>query len=81
MKFFFFWEVVSNYFETVIGNGHFQHKRKEQNKFWSMQTIESLKSEFYANPSVKKELEKQLKALDETRATPFEAAEKLLAPS
>ncbi len=73
------WEVVSNYFKTVKTNGYFQHKRKEQNKFWLMQTIESkLKSEFYANPLVKKELEKQLKALDENLTTPFEAAEKLL---
>ena len=73
------WEVVSDYFETVKGNGYFQHKRKEQNKFWLMQTIESrLKSEFYANPLVKKELEKQLKALDENLTTPFEAAETLL---
>ncbi|MDC8000632.1 methylmalonyl Co-A mutase-associated GTPase MeaB [Aequorivita todarodis] len=73
------WEVVSNYFETVKGNGYFQYKRKEQNKFWLMQTIESrLKSEFYANPSVKVELEKQLKALDENRTTPFAAAEKIL---
>lgn len=73
------WEVISNYFETVKANGYFQHKRKEQNKFWLMQTIESrLKSEFYSNTSVKKELEKQLKALDENKTTPFEAAEKLL---
>ena len=73
------WEVVSNYFETVKGNGYFQYKRKEQNKFWLMQTIESrLKSEFYANPSVKIELEKQLKAIDENKTTPFAAAEKLL---
>lgn len=73
------WEVVSNYFETTQNNGYFQHKRKEQNKFWLMQTIESrLKSDFYANPSVKEELEKQLKALDENRTTPFEAADKLL---
>tara|TARA_R100001198_G_C5124757_1_gene145806 strand:+ start:368 stop:514 length:147 start_codon:yes stop_codon:yes gene_type:complete len=44
-----------------------------------MQTIESrLKSEFYANPSVKVELEKQLQALDENQTTPFAAAEKLL---
>lgn len=44
-----------------------------------MQTIESrLKSEFYANPSVKVELKIQLQALDENRTTPFEAAEKLL---
>ncbi len=73
------WEVISNYFETVKSNGYFQHKRKEQNKFWLLQTIESrLKSEFYANASIKKELEKQLKALDENKTTPFEAAEKLL---
>ncbi|WP_026450699.1 methylmalonyl Co-A mutase-associated GTPase MeaB [Aequorivita capsosiphonis] len=73
------WEVVSNYFETAQSNGYFQYKRKEQNKFWLMQTIESrLKSEFYANPSVKVELKIQLKALDENRTTPFEAAEKLL---
>ncbi len=73
------WEVISTYFETVKTNGYFQHKRKEQNKFWLLQTIESrLKSDFYANPSIKKELQKQLKALDENRTTPFEAAEKLL---
>ncbi len=73
------WEVVSNYFEMVKTNGYFNHKRKEQNKFWLMQTIESrLKSEFYANPLVKTELEKQLKALDENRTTPFAAAEKIL---
>ena len=73
------WEVVSDYFETVKSNGYFQHKRKEQNKFWLMQTIESrLKSEFYANPLVKVELEKQLLALDKNKTTPFEAAEKLL---
>ena len=73
------WDVISNYFETVKSNGYFQHKRKEQNKFWLLQTIESrLKSEFYANTSVKKELENQLNALDENKTTPFEAAEKLL---
>lgn len=73
------WEVILQYFETVKANDYFQRKRKEQNKFWLMQTIESrLKSEFYANPSVKIELEIQLKAIDENRTTPFEAAEKLL---
>ena len=73
------WEMISNYFETVKGNGYFQHKRKEQNKFWLMQTIESrLKSDFFANNSVKKELEKQLKFLDENKTTPFEAAEIIL---
>ena len=73
------WEVVSNYFEKTQENGYFQHKRKEQNKFWLMQTIESrLKSDFYARASIKIELEKQLIAIDANRTTPFEAAEKLL---
>lgn len=73
------WDVISNYFESVKANDYFQQKRKEQNKFWLMQTIESkLKSDFYSNASVKKELEKQLKSLDENKTTPFEAAEKLL---
>src|SRR5690606_20972131 len=73
------WEVISKYFDMVKNNGYFQQKRKEQNKFWLLQTIESrLKSEFYANPVVKKELEKQLKAMDENKTTPFVAAEKLL---
>jgi len=73
------WEVISSYFETVKANNYFQYKRREQNKFWLMQTIESrLKSDFYSNTSVKKELEKQLKFLDENKTTPFEAAEKLL---
>lgn len=73
------WQLISEYVKTVKENGYFNQKRKEQNKFWLMQTIESrLKSEFYANPSVKIELEKQLKAIDENKTTPFAAAEKLL---
>ncbi|MCB0464377.1 MAG: methylmalonyl Co-A mutase-associated GTPase MeaB [Aequorivita sp.] len=73
------WEVISEYFETVKNNGYFQKKRKDQNKFWLLQTIENrLKSEFYANSLIKKELEEQLKAIDENKTTPFEAAEKLL---
>jgi len=73
------WSVVLQYFETVKANHYFEYKRKEQNRFWLMQTIESrLKSEFYANPAIKKELDVQLKAIEENRTTPFEAAEKLL---
>lgn len=73
------WDVVLQYFEIVKSNNYFERKRKDQNKFWLMQTIESrLKSEFYANPSVKTELEIQLKAIEENRTTPFAAAEKLL---
>lgn len=73
------WEVIQEYFELVKDNGYFKHKRKDQNKFWLMQTIENqLKSDFFARPSIKIALKEQLKALDENRTTPFEAAERLL---
>ena len=73
------WEVVSEYSNLVKTNGYFDKKRKQQNKFWLMQTIESrLKSEFFENTAIKKELDLQLKAIEENKTTPFEAAEKLL---
>lgn len=73
------WEVILEYIDTVKSNGFFQKHRLQQNKFWLMQTIESqLKSEFYANPQVKIEMEVQLSALESNKTTPFEAAEKLL---
>jgi len=73
------WEIISNYISETSATRYFQKKRKEQNKFWLLQTIESsLKSDFFSNLKVKKELEKQLKALDANQTTPFEAARKLL---
>lgn len=73
------WEEILKYLESVKSNNYFHIKRKEQNKYWLLQTIESrLKSEFYADPTVKKELEKQLEALDNNKTTPFEAADILL---
>lgn len=73
------WNLISSYISETSENGYFQKKRKEQNKFWLLQTIESsLKSNFFQNTSVKKELEKQLKLLDNNETTPFEAAGKLL---
>jgi len=73
------WETISEYFDIVKANNYFQTKRRAQNKYWLLQTVEdNLKSQFYNNPKVKVTLEKQLKLLDENRTTPFEAAEKLL---
>lgn len=73
------WENILEYLDQTTTNGYFQKKRKEQNKFWLQQTIENnLKREFYADPSVRLELENQLKALDKNETTPFEAAKKVL---
>ena len=68
-------EMIQTYISETTENGYFQKKRKEQNKFWLLQTIEQrLKSDFFGNPSVAQELEKQLKLLNEEKTTPCEAA-------
>lgn len=73
------WAIISEYFSETLDNGYFQKKRRQQNKFWLIQTIEEqLKSDFFGNPSVAKELENQLKHLDAGKTTPFEAAAILL---
>lgn len=73
------WETILRYFQRVKTNNYFEHKRKEQNKFWLMQTIEdNLKKRFFENPRVKKEMKNQLIALDQNQTTPFEAARLLL---
>jgi LAO/AO transport system kinase len=73
------WSIISDYISETTENGYFQQKRKEQNKFWLIQTIEQrLKSDFFGNISVANELENQLKLLDSGKTTPFEAAAILL---
>jgi len=72
-------EVISEYISITKENGYFKEKRKEQNKFWLLQTIEtSLKNDFYNNPLIKKELKKQLTNIENNTTTPFEAADFLL---
>jgi LAO/AO transport system kinase len=72
-------ELVRLYVDETRKNGYFGTKRMQQNKFWLMQTIEDrLKHEFFSNSAVKKEMEKQLKDLEDNKTTPFKAAESLL---
>jgi LAO/AO transport system kinase len=73
------WELINSYKALTQKNGFFNKKRLEQNKFWLIETINNeLKQNFYGNPEIKKELEKQLKAIQDNKSTPFEAAEILL---
>ncbi|MFT5719585.1 MAG: LAO/AO transport system kinase [Oleiphilaceae bacterium] len=73
------YDIIAQYIEQTKASDYFQHKRNEQNKFWLLQTIESqLKTDFYSNPKIKKELKKQLKLIEENKTTPFEAAEVLM---
>ncbi|WOD43999.1 methylmalonyl Co-A mutase-associated GTPase MeaB [Hwangdonia lutea] len=73
------WKLVLEYIETTTKNHYFDKKRKEQNKFWLIQTIEDqLKSEFFNRPDIKKELATQLHLIDNNKTTPFAAAYYLL---
>lgn len=74
------WDLISAYIDTAKDNHFFDHTRNEQNKFWLLQTIEDrLKSDFYNNPTIKKELKIQLERIENGETTPFAAAEVLLA--
>ncbi|NNJ81206.1 MAG: methylmalonyl Co-A mutase-associated GTPase MeaB, partial [Flavobacteriaceae bacterium] len=72
-------DLISDYVKITRENSFFLQRRNDQNKYWLLQTIESsLKNNFYENPEIKKALREQLKALDENKTTPFEAANYLL---
>lgn len=73
------YNLVEDYRKLTMASGYFEFHRNEQNKFWLMQTIETrLKSDFFNNEKIKKELKKQLKLIEENKTTPFVAAEYLL---
>jgi LAO/AO transport system kinase len=73
------WELIETYISQSKKNDYFDHKRKGQNKFWLLQTIEDrLKSDFYNNPVIKKELQNQLQLIEDGKTSPFVAAELLL---
>ena len=73
------WELIENYLALAKKTHSFEYTRNEQNKFWLLQTIEDrLKSDFYNNPTIKKELRIQLEQIENGTTSPFAAAEVLL---
>ncbi len=73
------WQLIESYLSLAKKTYSFEHTRNEQNKFWLLQTIEDrLKSDFYNDPSVKKELKLQLEHIENGATSPFAAAEVLL---
>jgi LAO/AO transport system kinase len=73
------WELIKSYIQLTKSNKSFNKKRQEQEIFWLYDTInEQLKSQFYNNPKVKKELNKQLQLLEKKKTTPYEVASLLL---
>ncbi len=74
------WKIISEYFELVNENHYFIEKRKEQNQYWMMETIdEQLKNNFHNHPEIIKLLEENKKAVQNDEISPFAAAQVLLA--
>lgn len=72
------WNTVLQFLERTKSNGSFYEKRKEQNQFWMMQTIEAQwKSSFYSHAEIDKLLE-QKKTVAQDEISPFATAQILL---
>lgn len=70
---------IEEYFALVKGNGYYEHKRREQAKFWMYESInEALKNSFYENPVIEEELQKYQTAVLEGKLDSFMAAGELL---
>jgi len=73
------WQTISDYVELVHSNHYFEEKRKEQNLFWMMETIdEQLKMHFYNQPKIIDLLESTKNAVQDNAISPFAAAKILL---
>ena len=73
------WYLIENYIKESTKNKSFDKKRQVQEEFWLFDTInENLKSQFYSNSEIKKELKNQLVLLVKKKTTPYEVASLLL---
>lgn len=73
------WETILKFLTLTKGNHYFFEKRKEQNQYWMLETInEQLKLNFYNHPEIQKLLEENKKAVQNNEISPFAAAQLLL---
>ncbi len=73
------WEMIDRYFEFVKGNGYFEHRRMEQEKYWMYETIdEQLKAHFYRDPEVEALLKVKQDNVLAARQSSFVAAKDVL---
>ncbi len=74
------WNLIEDHNLQSRQTGSFIARRKQQNKYWLLQTVEDrLKRDFYENPTIKAELEKMMVSVMDNQISPFAAAESLLA--
>lgn len=73
------WETINKYVAHTQSNNYFFDKRKYQNQYWMLETInEQLKTNFFNHPDIKKLLEENKKAVQNDEISPFAAAQLLL---
>ena len=73
------WDMIQSYIETTRKNSAFNSHRKEQNKYWFLQTVNDLLSlNFYKDTHIKARLRSLTTKVEENRISPFRAAEELL---
>lgn len=73
------WQMITGFISQSKANGHLESNRMEQNKYWFLQTVDSLlKTEFYQHPKTKEKLENLLEEVASSKISPFLAAEELL---
>lgn len=76
------WEVIKTFVDENKHSGDFDINRKEQNKYWLIQSIDDqLKKQFYQNKKVKTLLDDLTQLVVQGKMSPFTASEKLLALS
>ena len=69
------WQTIAEYLELTKANNYFEEKRKNQNQYWMMETInEHLKNNFYNNLEIIKLLEENKTAVQNNEILPFAAA-------
>jgi LAO/AO transport system kinase len=76
------WEIIKTFVNENKHSGNFDINRKEQNKYWLIQSIDDqLKQQFYQNKKVKTLLDDLTQLVVQGKMSPFTASEKLLALS
>lgn len=73
------WDIITQYTTLTKENGYFDSRRKEQNQYWMLETInENILMNFYNHPEVKAMLTENKKAVQNSELSPFAAAHKIL---
>ncbi|HEX9152824.1 MAG TPA: methylmalonyl Co-A mutase-associated GTPase MeaB [Flavobacterium sp.] len=73
------WTTIEQFLELTKDNNYFFEKRKEQNQYWMLETInEQLKLNFYHHPAIQQLLDSTKKAVQNDEISPFAAAQILL---